>query len=118
MNAIAPHMHLDALSWQPGLACLGRPGALVNPSQPYHGPHSVPPMLMINGLHDPATPYAWALDVARQIPQARLVTYDGWGHGVYRQSPCARQLIDNYLVSLRIPPRGAHCPAIAPGNTS
>ena len=115
MNAAAPHTHLDALSWQPVLACLGRPGATVNPPQRYHIPQSVPPILMINGLHDPATPYTWAVRIARQIPQATLVTYDGWGHGVYSQSPCAREITDTYLISLQLPPRGTHCPALPPG---
>jgi pimeloyl-ACP methyl ester carboxylesterase len=118
MTAAAPHMRLDARSWQSVLACLGRSGTLTNPPHPYHVQRGVPPILMVNSLHDPATPYAWALDVARQIRQATLVTYDGWGHGVYRQSSCAQQIIDNYLINLRIPPRGTHCLAIRPGKTT
>jgi pimeloyl-ACP methyl ester carboxylesterase len=70
---------------------------------------------MINSLHDPAAPYAWAVHVARQIPQVTLVTYDGWGHGVYWQSPCARKIMDNYLISLQVPPHGTRCPALPPG---
>jgi pimeloyl-ACP methyl ester carboxylesterase len=113
LGTAAPHLHLDVPSWQWALSCLGRPEAVTNPPRPYRIPHGVPAILMANGLHDPATPYPWALDAARQIPQAVLVTYDGWGHGTYSQSPCVRQIVDAYLIDLRTPPGGTHCPAVA-----
>ena len=33
---------------------------------------------------DPATPYAWAVALADQLPQGVLLTHDGDGHTVYR----------------------------------
>ena len=37
---------------------------------------------MLNSRYDPATPIQWTQTAARQSG-ARLLTYDGWGHGTY-----------------------------------
>ncbi|HEX7304507.1 alpha/beta hydrolase [Lentzea sp.] len=55
------------------LACLGWTGAVNNPQRPLHVPHA-PPILMTNSLHDVATPYEWAQNVASQLPTATLLT--------------------------------------------
>ncbi len=72
---------------------------------------------MTNGRYDVATPYPWATNVARQIPDAVLLTYDGVGHGSYSLSTCAGEAIDRYLLTPRTPPRGTHCPAEPPKAT-
>ena len=72
-----------------------------------------PPIMMLNAVHDPATPYTWARSVARQLgPKATLLTYAGSGHGVYNSGPCTRDAIDGYLISLKAPARGTVCPAV------
>ncbi|WP_328330260.1 alpha/beta hydrolase [Kribbella sp. NBC_00382] len=94
--------------------CLGLPKA-ANPQQDLriHGLRT--PALLANALHDPATGYSWAADVARQFGrQGVLLTYQGWGHGSYTKSPCVGQAIDNYLISLTVPRRGTSCPAVPP----
>ncbi|WP_425569441.1 alpha/beta hydrolase [Nonomuraea salmonea] len=38
------------------------------------------PLLLGNSLHDPATPWIWSANAARQLgPKAVLLTYEGWG---------------------------------------
>jgi hypothetical protein len=41
-----------------------------------------PPILLMNSLHDPAASYEEATNLASQIEDSVLLTYDGWGHGV------------------------------------
>ena len=43
-----------------------------------------------------------------------LLTYDGTGHGDYGNSGCARDAINAYLLDLKLPPPGTHCPAVWP----
>jgi pimeloyl-ACP methyl ester carboxylesterase len=52
------------------------------------------PVLVVGNLYDPATPYQAAQTVARQLPNARLLTFTGWGHATLRgKNAC----IDDYL---------------------
>ncbi|MGC4953463.1 alpha/beta hydrolase [Actinomadura citrea] len=92
-------------------ACLGRPRPVRNPQHRLDVRGSAP-ILLSNAVHDPATPYAWARNVARQLgPTGRLLTYEGAGHGSYDRGPCMQNTIDAYLTSLTLPPPGTTCPA-------
>lgn len=94
--------------------CLGLPKA-ENPQQDLKIRGLTTPALLSNSLHDPATPYSWATDVARQFgQQGVLLSYEGWGHGSYNKTPCIGQRIDSYLISLTVPPRGTTCAAVPP----
>ena len=112
-NLFAPVLRLSGLAWTVGTSCIGRTTPVQNPQHTYHV-HGTPPIFMVNSLHDPATPYAWAVDAANQIKAATLVTYDGWGHGDYTKSPCVQDLTDQYLISLKVPAKGTHCAAVPP----
>ncbi|EWM12422.1 peptidase [Kutzneria sp. 744] len=98
------------------------------PGRPPYGPdwagiaqqlqvHGAPPLLMVGALHDPATPYVWQTDVAGQLPTATLLTYDGWGHGQYFKSSCVDDAVDDYLISLALPAKYTHCPAVSPAGS-
>jgi pimeloyl-ACP methyl ester carboxylesterase len=92
-------------------ACLGWPQPVRNPP---HEPRVATrrPLLLLNALHDPRTGYAWATHVAEQLGRhGRLVTYEGAGHGVYRDTACTTAAIDRYLIDLAIPAPGTRCPA-------
>ncbi|MER7132694.1 alpha/beta hydrolase [Streptosporangium saharense] len=70
------------------------------------------PLLVVNSRYDPDTPHAWSANVARQLgPRAVLLTYEGWGHGVYGMTGCTGAVVDDYLVSLSVPARDMRCPA-------
>jgi len=69
-----------------------------------------PPILVVGSTGDPATPYAWAKALAKQLPGAMLLTRAGPGHTAYRASSCIRSWADRYLQTLRMPPAGTVCP--------
>ncbi|RBQ18408.1 alpha/beta hydrolase [Spongiactinospora rosea] len=111
MARIAPDMRMTPISVSLIVACLGQPMPVPNPQHRLRV-SGTPPLLLVNALHDPATGYPWALSTARQIGrEARLLTYDGWGHVVYGRGECATGAVDRYLISLALPRWGAHCPA-------
>ncbi|WP_194816403.1 alpha/beta hydrolase [Nocardia sp. XZ_19_385] len=89
-------------AWGAGSICSGWP---VAPKNPPHRPQiqDGPPILIINSRHDPATPHEWATQVAIQTPRATLLTYDGWGHGIYDRTACVTTAADRYLIDLRLP---------------
>ena len=68
-------------------------------------------VLVIGNLHDPATPYQGAIDLARTMGNAELLTWDGEGHTSYLQgSSCIDNYVDNYLVNAVLPPANTTCP--------
>jgi len=68
-----------------------------------------PPILLVGGTNDPATPYAWAQAVSHQIAGSVLLTRQGDGHVSYDKSTCAQQAEDNYLINLTLPAAGTVC---------
>jgi pimeloyl-ACP methyl ester carboxylesterase len=68
-----------------------------------------PPILLVGGTNDPATPYPWAQAVNKQLAGSVLLTYRGNGHGSYDSSQCIHAAEDAYLISLALPAVGAVC---------
>ena len=68
-----------------------------------------PPILLVGGTGDPATPYAWAQAVNRQLAGSVLLTRNGNGHTSYDASACAHSAIDAYLINLTLPAAGTVC---------
>jgi len=80
----------------------GRPG-------PIHAP-GAPPILVIGNTDDPATPYAQAQALARELDSGRLLTFVGQGHTAYGHGhACIDDAVDAYLVGLTLPPAGTRC---------
>jgi pimeloyl-ACP methyl ester carboxylesterase len=69
----------------------------------------VPPILLVGGTDDPATPYAEAQSVNRQIAGSVLLTREGNGHTSYDASACAHSAMDAYLIGLTLPAAGTVC---------
>lgn len=68
------------------------------------------PILVVGTTRDPATPYASAQHLARELDSARLLTYDGDGHTAYRHgSGCIDNAVDDYLLEGRLPRKGTLC---------
>ena len=104
----APIMQGSPIGHDEATSCIGIAGPPANPPHPLDLSHA-PMILLMNSRHDPATPYAWALDIHRQAPKnTALLTYEGTGHGVYTRSDCTRAAADNYLLALKTP--GQSCP--------
>jgi len=68
-----------------------------------------PPILLVGGTNDPATPYSWAQAAHRQISGSILLTRNGNGHVSYDKSACAKEIEEAYLISLTLPAEGTIC---------
>jgi hypothetical protein len=92
------------------VAVIGRPGAtrLTRTVGPVAAPGS-PPILVVGTTNDPATPYAWAVNVAHELSHGVLLTRDGDDHVAYFYSPCLRDYVQAYLVSGVTPAPGTTC---------
>ncbi|WP_250007506.1 alpha/beta hydrolase [Actinoplanes sp. M2I2] len=113
-EGVAPHLRVGAAGAESFSFCVGHPGKVGNPQHRLDAALRRP-ALVVAAQHDPATPRHWAATVTEQIGHARLFTYQGWGHGVYRQHlPCPNGVVDRYLIEGRLPARGATCAAVDP----
>jgi pimeloyl-ACP methyl ester carboxylesterase len=67
----------------------------------------LPPILMLQGTLDPATPYAGAQQAHKLLPSARMVVVEGGGnHGQsleYPANDCVQNYLNNYLESGSVP---------------
>jgi pimeloyl-ACP methyl ester carboxylesterase len=80
----------------------------------------LPPILMLQGTLDAATPYAGAQDAHKLLPSARMVVVEGSGnHGQSQEVPpdtCVQDYLDNYLATGAVPNApglvNATCPAV------
>jgi pimeloyl-ACP methyl ester carboxylesterase len=81
----------------------------------------LPPILMLQGTLDPATPYAGAQNAHRLLPSARMVVVEGGGsHGQSLETPpnaCVQNYLNAYLANGAVPDRpglvNATCAATA-----
>jgi hypothetical protein len=69
-------------------------------------------VLVLGNVNDPATPYHGAVDLARDLGNARLLSWNGAGHTSYLQgSACVDAYVNRYLLTLQPPAQGTTCPA-------
>ncbi|MGW0521165.1 alpha/beta fold hydrolase [Crossiella sp. NPDC003009] len=108
---IAPRLRGSLAGQLAVTGCLGAPAA----TSPQREPRltTAPRLLLLHAAHDPISPYAWAVNLHRQARGGTaLLTYDGWGHGVYRRSACTRAALAEHLLHDRLPAEGARCAAV------
>jgi pimeloyl-ACP methyl ester carboxylesterase len=68
------------------------------------------PVLVVSTTNDPATPYEWGVQVASELDNATLLTYDGDGHTAYGHgSFCIDNAVDAYLIDGVMPADGTVC---------
>jgi pimeloyl-ACP methyl ester carboxylesterase len=68
------------------------------------------PIVVIGTTGDPATPYAWAEQLAEQLESGVLVTYEGEGHTAYgRAGDCITGAVDGFLLEGTVPEDGLVC---------
>ncbi|MFB9684592.1 alpha/beta hydrolase [Amycolatopsis plumensis] len=108
VRAVAPHSWRYSEYWDFASGCTGWPVEAKNPPQT-HPVHGAPPILVVGGAHDPATPLAWARGLAATIDGAALLTRTDDGHTGLFNSACARAAEVAYLVDRVVPGRGAVC---------
>lgn len=95
-NAAGPTIRIHR-AWLAFSLCSAWPADTPNPQHRTHLDRSVPPVLIMNSVHDPATSYAWARSVHRQF-DSTLLTYDGWGHGVSDRTDCTKAVFTEYVL--------------------
>lgn len=108
LRVVAPHSWRYSEYWDFTSGCTGWPIPPKNPPQ-QHPVKGAPPILVVGGAHDPATPLAWARGLASSIEGAALLTRTDDGHTGLLNSACARAAEVEYLVTGAPPGRGAVC---------
>ena len=81
-------------------------------SDAYKGPftrRTANPVLVVGNRSDPATRYEAAVSTEKMLPNARLLTVEGWGHTSLFISSCADGLIARYLLTGKAPPEKTVC---------
>ena len=68
-----------------------------------------PPILVVGTTGDPATPYEWAVNLAKELSSGVLLTRKGEGHTAYGDSTCIQDNVDRYLVTLEVPAANTTC---------
>jgi pimeloyl-ACP methyl ester carboxylesterase len=100
----------DYLAWS-SLPCRYWPAK----GQPGSEPHEITadgaaPIVVVGTTRDPATPYAWAENLASELSSGVLLTWDGDGHTAYfRGSSCIDSAVDDYLINGEVPKDGLRC---------
>lgn len=92
----------------PDLVCPLWPVASAPPAPKITG-QGAAPIVVIGTTGDPATPYEYAVGMAKQLDSGVLVTYRGDGHLAYRRSHCVQRLVINYLTLDRLPSDDTTC---------
>jgi pimeloyl-ACP methyl ester carboxylesterase len=68
------------------------------------------PVFVISTTGDPATPYENGVRVAEQLPDARLLTYEGEGHTIFLNgSRCVDDAVIDYLLTAELPAEDLTC---------
>ena len=68
------------------------------------------PILVIGTTYDPATPYPWAVSLAKQLGTSRLLTYAGDGHTAFGNgNRCVDSAVTSYFASGALPAAGTRC---------
>lgn len=104
-------------SWGWASAWCARQGWKAVDEDAYRGPWKAitrRPVLVVGGLHDPATNHNGAVVVANRLGNARLLSSDHYGHTAYLTSNCATSAIDRYLLTGEAPAAGKTCHAEQP----
>ncbi|MCX5384017.1 alpha/beta hydrolase [Streptomyces sp. NBC_00083] len=73
----------------------------------------LPPVLMLNATHDPATYYEGALRVHGAIAGSRLITVDDGDHGQFQHgNACVDDRVEAYLLTGALPAKDTGCPGV------
>jgi pimeloyl-ACP methyl ester carboxylesterase len=68
------------------------------------------PILVIGTSNDPATPYANAVSLSKQLDSGLLISYEGEGHTIYAQGvTCIDDTVDAYFIAGTVPSKDPKC---------
>ncbi len=106
LEATAPHF-AEMIAYN-DLACAFWPVPAERTPRPVSA-QGAPPIVVVGSTGDPASPYPWAVSLAKELDSGVLVTRDGEGHTGYLASKCVQGAVDAYLVDLKVPRKGLTC---------
>ena len=90
------------------LPCLSWPTPATGRPHPVRAT-GAPPILVVGGTHDPATPFKWAKAVAGELESGVLLTREGDGHVSFGRTACVDDAVAAYLIDLKVPAAGTIC---------
>jgi len=68
------------------------------------------PILVIGTSNDPATPYSWAVSLAKQLESGVLISVEGEGHTAYNGSnSCVNKVVDRFFLTGTAPTSDPKC---------
>jgi pimeloyl-ACP methyl ester carboxylesterase len=85
------------------------------PVKPEDKPHAIKapgakPIVVVGTTRDPATPYEWAVGLARQLDSGVLISRDGDGHTGYNEgNDCVDSAVETYLLKGTAPATDLKC---------
>jgi len=68
-------------------------------------------IVVVGNSGDPVTPLPGAVDLAEDLDNGHLLTWQGQGHTAYPKTDCITAAVDTYLLDLVPPMDGLTCPA-------
>ena len=90
-------------------ACTQWPVPFVTPPTEFDA-KGADPIIVIGTSNDPATPYANAVSLSKQLSSGVLISYEGEGHTIYGQGvPCVDTAVDDYLIRGKVPATDPMC---------
>jgi pimeloyl-ACP methyl ester carboxylesterase len=93
-----------------GVGCDGWPWHAHQIVQDLSSAATTAPIVVVGTTGDPATPFKWAQTIAKLLPNASLLVYNGQGHTAYgRSNQCILDAVDGYLVDGTVPNSGKTC---------
>lgn len=93
-----------------GVFCSAWPKQGVETREPVKAAGAAP-ILVVGTTGDPATPYRWAVSLAKQLQSGVLVTFNGEGHTAYGGSDCINRVVDDYFLTGAVPATDPQCKA-------
>lgn len=91
------------------IGCANWPYQFAGDRQQIHADGAAP-ILVIGTTNDPATPYVWAENLAKQLDSGHLLTYEGEGHTAYNKSnDCVNEVVNDYLLTGAVPESDPRC---------
>ncbi|KAH8801363.1 Alpha/Beta hydrolase protein [Xylogone sp. PMI_703] len=106
LRSVSPH--LQGVTWFPyvELMCQGWPAPITTPQRPTNISGTSAPILLVNALYDPQSPYSMAVTLQRGIEGSVLLSRDGDGHSSYAEHGETQKAVDDYLINLKVPAVG------------
>ena len=90
-------------------ACSQWPVPFVTPPTVFDA-EGADPIIVIGTSNDPATPYANAVSLSKQLSSGVLISYEGEGHTIYGQGvSCVDDAVDDYLIRGKVPTADPMC---------